>query len=86
KKKGVFGLLFNFGTVFIRVGDVDFTFDYVPDPSYVQQEIFNQYRRLKDKEKKDSLQLNGERLAHWMDAYHKVINTQASEDQEDDPL
>lgn len=86
KKKGVFGLLFNFGTVFIRVGDVDFTFDYVPDPSYVQQEIFNQYRRLKDKEKQDSLQLNGERLAHWMDAYHKVINTQASEDQEDDPL
>ncbi|NMB62222.1 MAG: cyclic nucleotide-binding domain-containing protein [Chloroflexi bacterium] len=86
KKKGIFGLLFNFGTVFIRVGDVDFTFDYVPDPSYVQQEIFNQFRRLKDKEKKDSMQLNGERLAHWMDAYHKVINTQSSEDQEDNTV
>jgi membrane protein YdbS with pleckstrin-like domain len=84
KKQGVFGLLFNFGTVFIRVGDVEFTFDYVPNPSYVQQEIFSQFRKLKDKEKKDSMQLNGERLAHWMDAYHKVLSTQSPNDPEDD--
>lgn len=76
KRQSIFGLLFNFGTVFIRVGDVEFTFDYVPHPSYVQQEIYTRFQRIKDREKKQNAAMNNERLANWMDAYHKVIHTQ----------
>ncbi len=76
KRQSIFGLLFNFGTVFIRVGDVEFTFDYVPHPSYVQQEIYTRFQRIKDREKKETRVLNNERLVTWMDAYHKVIHTQ----------
>jgi len=76
KRQNVFGLLFNFGTVFIRVGDVEFTFDYVPHPSYVQQEIYTRFQCIKDHEKKQNAAMNNERLANWMDAYHKIIHTQ----------
>ena len=72
KRQSLFGLLFNFGTVFIRVGDVEFTFDYVPNPSYVQQEIFTRFQMVKDREKQENADLNNERLSNWMDAYHKV--------------
>lgn len=81
KRKNVFGLLFNFGTVFIRVGDVEFTFDYVPQPSSVQQEIFHRFQYLKQKDSKENASMNNERLAKWMDAYHRV--TQGEEDQEE---
>lgn len=76
KRQSIFGLLFNFGTVFIRVGDVEFTFDYVPHPSYVQQEIYTRFQRIREGEKKENADLNNERLASWMDAYHRVIRTQ----------
>lgn len=78
RRQSIFGLLFNFGTVFIRVGDVEFTFDYVPHPSYVQQEIYTRFQNLKENEKKENATMNNERLANWMDAYHKIIRTQGS--------
>jgi hypothetical protein len=85
KRQSIFGLLFNFGTVFIRVGDVEFTFDYVPHPSYVQQEIYTRFQQLKENEKRENSDMSSERLAHWMDAYHRVINTQeSSEDGEEE--
>jgi len=85
KRQSIFGLLFNFGTVFIRVGDAEFTFDYVPHPSYVQQEIYTRFQQLKDHEKRDNSNMSSERLAHWMDAYHRIIRTQeSSEDREED--
>ncbi|MGV8025179.1 MAG: cyclic nucleotide-binding domain-containing protein [Anaerolineaceae bacterium] len=78
KRQSIFGLLFNFGTVFIRVGDAEFTFDYVPHPSYVQQEIYTRFEHLKENEKRQNSDMSNERLAHWMDAYHRVNNTQES--------
>ena len=85
KRQSIFGLLFNFGTVFIRIGDVEFSFDYVPHPSYVQQEIYARFQQLREREKKENTDLSGERLAHWMDAYHRIIHTQnTSEEGEDE--
>ena len=74
KRLGVFGLLFNFGTVFIRVGDVEFTFDHVPDPSTVQQEIFERFIQVKEEEKENLSERERMRLARWMDTYHQIIN------------
>ena len=41
KRLGIIGLLLNFGTVFIRVGDRQLTFDQVFNPSEVQRELFH---------------------------------------------
>ncbi len=84
KRQNVFGLLFNFGTVFIRIGDVEFTFDYVPNPSYVQQEIFSRFQSLKDREQKENASLNNERLANWMEAYHRVYRDNEQSDGEEE--
>lgn len=40
KRNGIFGLLFNFGTVYTRIGDEEFTFDNVHRPAEVQEALF----------------------------------------------
>lgn len=73
KRVGIFGLLFNFGTVFIRVGDSELTFDYVPDPSAVQKDLFERFMQLSDQEKQERLEEESERMASWIEAYHRMV-------------
>lgn len=73
KRNGIMGILLNFGTVFIRIGDTEFTFDNVHNPSLVQKEIFDRYNTLMSLEKKKQLQAERKRMAAWMEAYHHVI-------------
>jgi hypothetical protein len=75
KRIGIFGLLFNYGTVFIRVGDSELTFDYVPDPSMVQKEIFAHFMQFTLNEKKADIAAENERMAEWIEAYHRVTNS-----------
>ena len=79
KRIGVFGLLFNFGTVFIRIGDAEFTFDYVHNPSQVQKEIFDRYTELMKAEKSTQTERERMRMAEWMEAYHHIMMEQAEE-------
>jgi uncharacterized membrane protein YdbT with pleckstrin-like domain/CRP-like cAMP-binding protein len=83
KRIGVFGLLFNFGTVFIRVGDTELTFDYVSDPSDVQRELFERFMQLSQQEKKARVEQENERMASWIEAYHRVTSNKV--DQNDSP-
>lgn len=73
KRNGIWGIMLNFGTVFIRIGDTEFTFDNVHNPSQVQKEIFDRYNTLMSLEKKKQLQEERKRMAAWMEAYHHVI-------------
>lgn len=73
KRNGILGILLNFGTVYIRIGDTEFTFDNVHNPSQVQKEIFDRYNTLMNLEKKNQLQAERKRMAAWMEAYHHVI-------------
>jgi hypothetical protein len=65
---GLIGLFLNFGTVTVQVGDSDFTFDYVYNPSEVQQELFKRIAERDYKEKQGALE------AEWMDAYRNVLD------------
>jgi uncharacterized membrane protein YdbT with pleckstrin-like domain len=83
KRIGVFGLLFNFGTIFIRIGDAEFTFDYVHNPSQVQKEIFDRYTDLMKVEKSTQTDRERKRMAEWMEAYHHIMMEQeGGQDQE----
>ena len=69
KKAGLPGLLFNFGTVYIRVGDDELTFDHVPNPAAVQQVLFGALENFLSQQKKADLSEQQRRLADWMAAY-----------------
>ena len=73
ERLGLISLILNFGTVFIRVGDTTFTFDYVFNPSQAQQDIFERYQKFNQRQKqreKDSLR---NEVAEWIEIYHQVV-------------
>ncbi len=73
ERLGLISLILNYGTVFIRVGDTTFTFDYVYNPSEVQREIFERYQEFNKKQKdKEQENLRNE-MAEWIQIYHQVV-------------
>lgn len=71
KRAGLLGLLFNYGTVFIRIGDDEFTFDHVPDPAAVQQAVFGALEKFLSEQKRADLSEQQQRLADWMISYQE---------------
>lgn len=79
ERVGIIGLILNFGTVYINVGEATLTFDYVFNPSEVQRELFN---RLATREYKEKLQerVNSQKhVADLIEAYHRVTETERSQ-------
>lgn len=72
ERLGLIGLLLNYGTVYIRVGDSQLTFDYVFNPSEVQQELFRRMAERDYREKQAELDSERQRMADWIEAYHRV--------------
>ena len=70
---GIFGLILNYGTVTIRVGETDLTFDYVFNPSEVQQEIFKRLAKRDYTRRQAEIQDDQARLADWIEAYHHIM-------------
>jgi hypothetical protein len=72
ERKGILGLLLDFGTVYIRVGDDEFTFDQVPNPADIQKKLFGALEMALVRKKKSELTEQQQRLAGWMDTYHQI--------------
>lgn len=68
---GILGLVLNFGTVYITVGGTKFTFDYVYDPSQVQQDIFRRMNQRVARRKELEAQAERERVSEWFAVYHQ---------------
>jgi hypothetical protein len=69
EQKGILALIFNYGTVFLRVGQTELTFDNVFNPSDVQRDI---YRRIVEREQKQQQERNTqerERVMGWIESY-----------------
>lgn len=72
ERKGLLGLIFNFGTVYIKVGEATLTFNNVFNPAEVQQELF---KRLADRDLKERMsqgEAERQKFADWISAYHRV--------------
>jgi hypothetical protein len=74
KRLGLIGLILNYGTVFIRVGDQQLTFDDVFNPSEVQRELFNRLSARTYAERQAAQESERNRIADWVAAYHRVAN------------
>jgi hypothetical protein len=72
ERLGVIGMIFNYGTVYIKVGSTTFTFDYVFDPSQVQQDIFRRKLEREAKRKKAEKDAERDRLATYLASYHRT--------------
>jgi len=87
ERLGIISLILNFGTVFIRVGDTTFTFDYVFNPSKVQQDVFERYQKYMQNQKQKEKDALRNEVAEWLEIYHEVVqkkskSTDSSGDQE----
>ncbi|MCD6355774.1 MAG: PH domain-containing protein, partial [Anaerolineaceae bacterium] len=83
KRNGIFGLLLNYGTVFIRIGDEEFTFDNVHRPSEVQERVFSvkeRYQRMKENAQKRAMQRDA---VGWLDTYHRIVKEETGKDPKD---
>ncbi len=84
QRLGFWGNIFNYGTVFIKVGDTTFTFDYVYNPLQVQRELFNRFSEVKERERQAQENADRKRMADWLEVYHQV--EQEEEDEEGGPV
>jgi uncharacterized membrane protein YdbT with pleckstrin-like domain len=78
ERRGLAGVLFNFGTVYIRIGDDDFTFDNVPNPADVQKVLFDTFEAKLKKENDSETILLQKRMAEWMADFQKKDQTDIS--------
>jgi hypothetical protein len=71
KRLGIIGLLLNFGTVYIRVGDQQLTFDQVFNPAEVQRELFHRLSKKNYEEKSRQIAEEERLMADWLATYHE---------------
>jgi len=83
KRNGIFGLLFNFGTVYIRIGDEEFTFGNVHKPAEVQEALFTAKERFCQIEENVEKRKQRKKAVDWIDSYHQIINQKNDDEQED---
>jgi len=72
ERKGILGLLLNFGTVYIRVGDDELTFDNISNPSMIQGRLFGILEMSISRTKKSETTQQQQNLAEMIDAYHQI--------------
>ena len=72
RRNGLIGLIFNYGTVHIQIGNEELSFDNVYHPSAIQREIYACYAAYNDRLKMTEQQ----RLADWIAAYDEIMREQ----------
>lgn len=65
QRKGLINLILNYGTVKIKIGNEELTFDNVYHPSQVQSEIYARYRQYTENSKREEQS----RMADWIKTY-----------------
>ena len=80
KRNGILGLMLNFGTVYTRIGDEEFTFDNVHRPAEVQEALFAAKERFHQMEEDAEKRAQRKKAVDWIDSYHQIINEKHGDD------
>ena len=80
ERLGIWGNLFNYGTVYITVGGSKLAFEDVMDPAGVQSDIDRRRMARQAKKSEATVSAERERMAEWLATYHRS----AREFQEDE--
>jgi hypothetical protein len=79
EQKGLWALLFNFGTVFVRVGLQELPFSNIYNPSEVQRELFRRIAERENRRQQEAMRIERERVADWIGAYYEVVSDKEAE-------
>ncbi len=71
KQGGLFGLLFNYGTVYIHIGAEQFEFEDVWDPASVQQDISRRHMEDYHKKNEEVAKKDRKEWIDWLVTYHQ---------------
>lgn len=80
KRKGIIGLVLNFGTVRIQIGNEELTFDNVYDPAAIQAEVFSYFKKYNQRIHK----MEQEKMADWIKTYDEIRNGHTGSSQNQD--
>jgi hypothetical protein len=78
ERKGLMNIILNFGTVKIKIGNEELTFNNVYQPSTVQGEVYSRYKTYFDTAKKNDQQ----RFIEWIKAYDELKKENGSATQQ----
>jgi len=81
ERLGFWGFLFNFGTVYITVGNMRLSFDHVYNPSEVQQDVFYRMGERLDSVRQFEIDSERERVSEWIASYHRTMEAIRQRDQ-----
>jgi hypothetical protein len=71
EREGFLGILFNFGSVSINVGDRTYVFEGVHNPARVRQEVSDRQQSRRKQVERDRLIGDEERQLEWLARYHR---------------
>ena len=71
ERKGIFQMLFNFGIVYITVGNTQLTFNEISRPADVQQQIFARMGAHAEELRQREIDEERERMTEWFKVYHE---------------
>lgn len=80
ERLGIWGNLFNYGTVYITVGGSKLAFEDVLDPAGVQSDIDRRRMARSQKKSEAAVAAERERMAEWLVTYHKSAQEFADEE------
>jgi len=71
ERRGIIPMLFNYGTVYITIGNTQLTFNDIYQPSVVQQDIFTRMgKHAQDRDERNTM-LERERVAQWFKVFQE---------------
>ncbi len=73
KRRGIFGLILNYGDVIANVGTSEFTFEGVLSPNRIQQDIARAQEAFVESRRQGERDERREELAEWFSVYHESI-------------
>ena len=79
-------MLFNFGTVYITVGNTQLTFNEISHPADVQQQIFGRMGAHAEELRQREIDEERERMTEWFKVYHEESQSKDTTKQLRTPL
>jgi hypothetical protein len=79
-RKGIFGLMLNYGDVISTIGTEQFIFEGVFDPVGVQQEIVSALEALMDRKHELERQHKQDEMVEWLGVYHDEYTSRKSDE------
>jgi hypothetical protein len=71
ERRGIIPMMFNFGTVYITVGNTQLTFNNVHQPSKVQQDIFSRIGTHSQEQEDRQIRQERDRIAQWFKVFQE---------------